>query len=70
MFTGCRADVDDPIGVANHVDFMLDHEERIPRCLEPIERAQQRLGIGGMQPGRGFVEHVDDAEEIRTHLRR
>ena len=70
VLTGGRSHVHDPVGVADHVEFVFDDEERIARRLQPVERAQERLGVGGVQPGGGFVEHVDDAEEIGAHLRR
>lgn len=69
-FTRSGSDIDDPVGVAHDVEIVLDDEERIAGLFEPIERAQERLGVGRMQSRGRFVEHVDDAEEIRAHLRR
>ncbi len=66
---GRRTHVHDPVGVADDIEFVFDHEERIARGFQAVEGAQERLGVGGMQPGGGFVEHVDDAEEVRAHLR-
>ena len=70
VLAGGRADVDDPVGVPDDVELVLDDEERIAGRLQPVERAQQRLGVGRMQAGRRLVEHVDDAEQVRAHLRR
>ncbi len=63
------AEVDEPVGVADHVELVLDHEQRVARRLEPVERAQQRLGVGGVQPGRGLVEHVHHPEQVGVDLR-
>ena len=64
------ADVDDPVGVPHHVEIVLDDEQRVARGLQPVERRQQRFGVDRMQTGGRLVEHVDDAEQVRAHLRR
>ncbi|MGY4415892.1 hypothetical protein ACVWW4_007628 [Bradyrhizobium sp. LB7.1] len=38
--------------------------------LQPVQRPQQRFGVGGMQACGGLVEHVDDAEQVGADLRR
>ncbi len=45
---------------------------RTASCRRPsrVEDVEQRLGVGGVQPGRGLVEHVDDAEQPGAQLRR
>ena len=53
----------------DHIQFVLDDEERIARRLQLFQRHEQRLGVRRMQAGRRFVEHIDDAEKIRAHLR-
>ncbi len=68
LLAGLRPDVDDPVGVADHVERVFDHEQRIAGRLEPRQRPQQRFGIGRMQAGRRFVEHIDHAEQTGTHL--
>ena len=64
-----RADVDDPVRVADHIERVLDHEQRIARGLELAERGQQRLGVGRVQAGRRFIEDVHDAEQVGAYLR-
>ena len=68
MLAGAGADIDDPVGAADDVHLVLDDEQRIADRLQPVERAQQRLGIGGMQPGRRLVHHIDDAEQVGDDL--
>jgi hypothetical protein len=48
---------------------MFDHEQRIAGLLQPLERGQQRFGIGRVKACRRFVEHIDDAKEIGIELR-
>ena len=52
----------------DHVEVVFDDEERVAGCLELVERAQQRFGIGGMQARRRLVEDVDDAEQVGANL--
>jgi hypothetical protein len=68
LLSGPGTDVDDPVGMPDHVEVVLDHEERVARCLQPVERAQQGPGIGRVQPGRRLIEHVDHAEQVGAHL--
>ena len=64
-----RTHVDQPVGVADHVDLVFHHEQRIARGLELVQRRQQGLRIGRVQAGGRFVHHVDHAEQVRADLR-
>ena len=48
MLARAGTDVDDPVGAANHVHVVLDHEQRIARSPQPIQHIQQRFCVGGM----------------------
>ena len=63
---GARPDVDDPVGASYDVHVVLHHEQGVARGLEAVEHGEQRLGVGGVQPGRRLVQHVDHAEQPRT----
>ena len=68
MHAGSRADIHNPVRAPHHVEIVLDHEQRIARLLQPVERAQQSFGIGGMQSGGRLIEHIHHAEEVGSHL--
>lgn len=68
MLARVRPDIDDPVGTAHDVQLVLDDEERVSRRLQPVERAQQRLGVRGVKAGRRLVENIDHAEQIGAHL--
>ena len=53
--------VDDPIGGADHVEVVLDDEERVPGLDQPPEGAQQFGDIVEMQAGRRLVEQEQRA---------
>ena len=54
--------------MADHVDLVLHHEQRIAGGLELVQRCQQGLRIGRVQAGGRFIHHVDHAEQVRADL--
>ena len=64
MLARRRAHVHDPVGMANDIELVFHHEQRIARRFQLIERRQQRFGIRGMQSGRRLIQHIDHAEQI------
>ncbi len=53
------AEVDDPIAGADHVEVVLDHDQRMARGDELAERGEQPGHVLEMQPGGGLVEQED-----------
>ena len=53
--------IDDPIGGADHVEIVLDDEQRVPGIDEPSKRAQQFRDIVEMQAGRRLIEQEQGA---------
>src|SRR5687767_6808238 len=50
------AQVDDPVGGADYVEVVLDHDERVPRGDELAEGAQQPGDVVEVQAGGRLVE--------------
>jgi len=69
VHAGAGTEVDDPVRAADHLELVLDDEQRVAGGLQAGERPQQGLRVGGVQPRGGLVEHVHDAEQVRVHLR-
>ncbi len=69
-FAGSRADVDQPVGPAHHLQIVFDDEQRVAGCLETLQGGEKRFAIGRMEPRGRFVEHIDDAEQLRRQLGR
>jgi len=63
-------DIYDPVGASDHVELMFDDEQRVSRNLEPVERPQKCFRVRRVQTCRGFVQDLDDAEQIGSHLGR
>ena len=55
------AEVDDPVGGADHVEVVLDHEQRMARGEQPLERAEQLRDVVEVQAGRRLVEEEQRA---------
>src|SRR5215213_4759808 len=62
-----RPEVDDPVGLLDHVEVVLDHEHRVARVDEPLQHLEQLLDVGEVEAGRRLVEDVE--RPARRHLR-
>src|SRR6185503_11229093 len=51
-----RSEIDDPIGGANEIEIMFDHEERMTFIDESLECLQQNANIIEVQAGGWFIE--------------
>src|SRR5262245_34903854 len=56
-----RSELDDPIGVLDHIEIWLDHGHGISRLYQSIQHIQQPLYIGEMKSGRRFIQNVHGA---------
>ena len=53
------AEVDDPVGLLDHVEVVLDHEHRVARVHQPLQHLEQLLDVGEVEAGRRLVEDVE-----------
>ena len=51
-----RAQIDDPVGGADDVEIVFDHQQRVPGLDEAPERTQQLGDVVEMQAGGGLIE--------------
>ena len=56
-----RSQVDDPVGAFDHIQVVLDHNDRIARVNQLLKNTHQFANIIKMQAGRGLVEDVKGA---------
>jgi hypothetical protein len=59
FFAAFGAEVDDPIGVADHVQIVLDDDDRIAQVGEPMEHFEQLADVVEVEAGGGLVEQVE-----------
>ena len=65
-----RADVDDPVGVRDGVQVVLDDDQRVAEIPQPDQGFDQPAVVALMQADRRLVEHVQHADESRADLGR
>ena len=70
VLAGARAEVDQVVGGAHRPLVVLDDDHRVAEVAEPLERPDQLRVVALMQPDRGLVEDVEDADQAGADLGR
>ena len=63
--TAPRTEVDDPVGLAQHAEIVLDQHHGIALVSEILQARHQAAGVDGVQTDGRFVQHVGHANETR-----
>ena len=63
-------EVEQLVGVADHLAVVLDHQERVAQVAELFQGVEQPAVVAGMQADRRLVEHVEHAAQAAAHLGR
>ena len=63
-------EVDEVVGLLDHVEIVLDHEHRVAAVDEPLQHLEQLLDVGEVQPGRRLVEDVERLARSRPSTAR
>jgi hypothetical protein len=58
---GAGAEVDHPVGRADRVLVVLDHDHRVAEVAQPLERLDQAVVVALVEADAGLVEHVEHA---------
>ena len=58
--------IDDPIGVGDDVEVVLDDDDGVAGVDQAREHDQQLFDVGKVKPGRGLVQNVDGAAGADT----
>jgi len=53
-----RPHVDDPIRTLDHIQIVLDHQDRIPHVRQPIQHIQQIMNVRKVQPSGRLIQNV------------
>ena len=59
-----RTEVDDPVGGLDHVEVVLDHDDRVAVVAQPVQHGEQQLDVVEVQAGRRLVEDVERAAGV------
>jgi hypothetical protein len=65
---GPEAEVDHPVGGANGLFVVLDHQDRVPQVAHPLQRSEQAGVVPLMEPDRRLVEDVEHAHQLAADL--
>ncbi len=68
VLTGSRPDVDHPVALANRLLVVLDDDDGVAEVAQPGQRVDEPPVVALVQSDRGFVEHVQGADETGTDL--
>ena len=68
VLAGARADVDDPVGVADRVFVVLDDDEGVAEVLEADQGLDEPLVVALVETDRRLVEDVEDADQAGADL--
>ncbi len=68
VHAGAGAEVDQPVGAADGLLVVLDHQHRVAEIAHAFERRQQARVVALMQTDRRLVEHVEHALELAADL--
>ena len=63
MNAGAGADVEHPVGGADGVLVVFDHDHGVAEVAQAFQRFQEPRIVALVQPDRGLVEHVEHAGE-------
>src|SRR5579864_28255 len=61
VFATFRAEVDDPIGISDHIKIVLDDDDRVPKIREPVQHIKQLANIIEVQACRRLVKKIERA---------
>ena len=61
VFATLRAKIDGPVGVAHHIDVVLDDDDSVAKIGQPMQHLEQPPNVVEMESGRGLVEQVEGA---------
>src|SRR5829696_3788944 len=70
MLAGARAEVDEMVCREHRPLIVLDDDHRVAEVAKAVEGPDQLLVVALVQPDRGLVEHVHDADQAGADLRR
>ena len=70
VLAGARPEVDQVVGGEHRPLVVLDHDHRVAEVAQAVEGGDQLLVVALVQPDRGLVEHVHDADQAGADLGR
>src|SRR3984885_1868333 len=63
-FSAFGAEVNDPVGLLDHVQIMLDDQHGVAERNEPVQHVEQLLHVVEMQAGRWLIQNVQRSPRL------
>ena len=70
VLAGAGPKIDDVVGGADRLFVVLDDDDGVAQIAQPRKRREERAIVPLVEANRRLVEHVEDAGEVRSDLRR
>ena len=70
LVAGAGAEVDDPVGVFDEVEVVLDEQDGVALVNEAVQHAEQGGAVLEGQAGGGFIQQVEGAARWRGGIAR
>src|SRR6185437_13130266 len=61
FFAALRAEINDPVGITDHVQVVFDDDDGIAQISQPMQYVEQLADVIEVESGGGFVEQVECA---------
>ena len=61
VFAAFGAEIEDPVGVADHVEVVLDDDDGVAEIGEAVQDLEQLAHVVEVQAGGGLVEQIEGA---------
>jgi hypothetical protein len=58
------AEVDDPVGLGDHVQVVLDHHHAVAAVDQAVQHADELVHVGHVQAHGGLVQHVQGVRRL------
>src|SRR5260370_17516715 len=59
FFSAFGTEINDPVGVSDHIEIVFDDYDRIPEISQPVQHIQQFAHVVEVQPGCGFIQQIE-----------
>ena len=59
FFAAFRAEIEDPVGVTDHVHVVLDDDHSVAEVRQPMENVEQFAHVVEVEPRRGLIQQVE-----------
>src|ERR1700738_4287303 len=64
FFAAFGTKIDDPVGIPDHVQIVLDDDDGVTEVSKPVQNVEQLANIVKMQAGGGLIQQVKSSPSL------